>query len=123
MKDFKEIFGIALGLLLKMLEVLMGASIFVIAMKGQELTLVENLLFYMYLVFECFLNLIPCYFGGEIYTTSDNFVNDIFSSEWSEADRIYKKSMIIFIENLKEPVKLSFAGFPNLNLQKFQEVK
>jgi len=121
MNDFLSVFGTLHGLFLKIMEFLIAACMFAILQNNSSL--VSNVMFFGYILGLETLIFIPCYFGGEIYITTEDFISDIFSCEWIEADLKYKKMFSIFMEYLKKPVSFDVLLHPNLNLQKFAEVR
>jgi len=100
-----------------------GACIFVITKGEDQLTFRENLMFYAYIAILVIYIFILSYFGDMIFSTSSQFLYDLFSSDWVDADMKYKKTMIIVMENMKQPVKLSVLFYDSVNLQLFQDVR
>ena len=121
--DFKEIWGAIIGIFYKMIVIIIGACIFVITKGEDQLTIRENLMFYGYIAVCVIYIFILSYFGDMIYLTSSQFLYDLFSSDWVDADMNYKKAMIIVMENMKQPVKLSALFYDSINLQLFQDVR
>ena len=122
MNELEDLFGTSFGLFLKAVEIVIGTSIFAITKGEDQFTFGENLTFFGYIAVLTFDNLMPSYLGNEIYSTSEEFLYDLYSSEWIDADLKYKKMMIIFMENLKNPVGLNVMWYKNLNLERFMEV-
>jgi hypothetical protein len=116
--DINEIFGVGMGLLLKMSEIIIGACIFVIAKVDTD-----SVTFYFYVAVLAVTNFIPCFFGGEMLETTERYLYDIFTSDWLEANLKYKKLLITFMENLKRPIAVRFAGYEKINLERFTEVR
>ncbi|CAG9806588.1 unnamed protein product [Chironomus riparius] len=119
--DFKEICGRNIGVFYKSVVIIIGACIFVITKGEDQLTFRENLIFYFYIAALLMYMFIMSYFGDMIYSTSSQFLYDLFSSDWVDADMKYKKAMIIVMENMKKPVKLSVLFYDSINLQLFQD--
>ena len=116
------LYGFILGFFLKVIEFLTAGCVFVIIQLGNKSALGSNCVFIFFIVtIEAFV-FIPCYFGGTIYITSNDYITDLFSCEWDEADVKYKKMIYIFMEYLKTPVSLNVWLHPQLNLEKFTEV-
>ena len=113
---FIDTFGSLICVLYNIILFVFGASIFALTIRG-------NLMFYIYIFLTLFFLYIPSYFGQEILSTSEDLLYDLFSSEWIEADLKYKKSMIIFMENLKQPIRMKILIFDYLNLSGFQNVR
>lgn len=122
MSDLDSLFGSIFGLFFKSVELIIGSCIFAITKGEQKFTFGKNLTFYGYIAVLTFDNFIPSYLGHEIYATTCDFSEDLLSSEWIEADLRYKKVMVIFLENLKKPIKMSVMWFENLDLERFREV-
>ncbi|XP_070502881.1 odorant receptor 59b-like [Chironomus tepperi] len=119
--DFKSIWGPTIGIFYKLVVIVTGACIFFITKRDDQHSFHENLIFYAYIVVMVIYIFIMSYFGDMIYSTSSRFSYDLFSSDWIDADMKYKKAMIIVVENMKQPVKLSVLFYDSLNLQLFQD--
>lgn len=122
MKDFSSVFGTLHGIFLKIMEFLIASCMFAI-LRNMDINLFgSNFIFIGYILGLETLIFIPCYFGGEIYVTTNNFTSDIFTCDWIDADLKYKKMMRIFMEYLKKPISFDALLHPNLNLQMFMTV-
>jgi hypothetical protein len=64
-----------------------------------------------------------CYFTQKIQSSSEQFVHDLYDSEWISATLKYKKVMLTFNENLKVPIKLRILKTFHVNLETFQAVR
>lgn len=62
-----------------------------------------------------------CYFGHELFLVSSKLLNAIFYSNWIE-DEIDKKSMFIFMENLKRDMEISAFKIFHINLDTFTTI-
>jgi hypothetical protein len=123
MNDMKAIYGVVLGLLLKACELIAAACNFVITHGEERLQFNKELLIYCGYGMCClFIHYIPCCIGDEIYAITDGFSYDLFSSDWTDGDRRYKTSMLIFGENLIKPIKLSFFFYDKLTMETLKEV-
>lgn len=120
--DFKSIWSEIIGMFFKIIVICIGGCIFVITKGEDQLTYRESLIFYVYIVLSVFYIFILSYFGEMIYSTSSEFSYSLFSSDWVNADMKYKKAIIIVMENMKQPVKLSVLFYDCLNLKLFQDV-
>jgi hypothetical protein len=123
MNDFSSVFGTLHGIFLKIMEILVAACMFAILQNKDNVSLGSNFMFFGYILGLETLIFIPCYLGGEIYITTEDFISDLFSCEWTEADLKYKKMFIIFMEYLKKPLSFNALLHRNLNLEKFTEVR
>ena len=122
MSDYSSIYGYIFGIFLKVSEVLTAGCVFVIIHLGNNSVLLANWIFFFNIfIIEVFV-FIQCYFGGSIYCTSNDYIADLFSSDWILADVKYKKVIYIFMEYLKTPVSLDIWLHPHLNLKNFTEV-
>ncbi|KAG5669046.1 hypothetical protein PVAND_016947 [Polypedilum vanderplanki] len=121
--DWKENYGLFIGVMLKTFEVVIGAAIFMSTKGDRKLTFEENVVFYFFIVIGLSYHFVPCYYGNLIYTVTNTFGYDLFSSDWTDGNLKYKKAMIVFGENLKQPVALSVSFYENLTLETFQVVK
>lgn len=62
------------------------------------------------------------YLGNEILLSSDNINYNFFQSDWIEQPQSTKKSMIVFVEYLKNPHKLVIGKMYPLTLETFTRV-
>lgn len=122
MRDFNLHFGAVIGIHYKFGILSTGVLIFVVTNGENYLTLNENLLFLFYIIIVLSFIFIFSYFGQEIHSVSERFSFDLFSSDWINGDLKYKKTMIIFMENLKQPAKFSTPFCDCINLETFQQV-
>lgn len=67
-------------------------------------------------------NLIYCYFGQKMYDSSEKALDSIFHSQWYNTELKTKKNIIIFLENLKNPLKISIYGVYDLDLMMFRNI-
>lgn len=87
---------------------------------------IDNTLIFLYSVYGVItLSLIfqPCLIASEIEYASKAFNYDIMRCNWTEVDVKLRKVMMIFMENMKKPIKLSAFGIFDINLETFLEVK
>jgi hypothetical protein len=120
--DWKEIYGFHIGSFMQTTATYIGAAIFAITNGDENLTFDESFIFVGYVFGATCALFIPCYFGNVLLDVTDDLSYDLFSSEWVDADMKYKRSMIIFGENLMQPIVLSAWGFEEITLEIFQEV-
>jgi hypothetical protein len=66
--------------------------------------------------------LLFCDYGSDIKTNSQNFLRDVYLTDWAYADKETKKNLIILQENFKKPVSLKVAGFVEINMELFLQV-
>lgn len=66
---------------------------------------------------------LPCYYGNEIIIKSDRMTRKIFSSQWVGGSRQFRKIMVIFMERLKRPAKITAGRLFGLSLQSFSSVR
>ena len=64
----------------------------------------------------------PCYYGSEIIASSEKLSTSLFHSEWFKQDKQFTKSMLIFMEKVKKPIKISVYGLYDLDLSYFTAV-
>lgn len=122
MSDYSSIYGYIFGIFLKVIEFLTAVCVFVIIQLGSNSVLLTNWIFFFFIfMIEVFV-FIQCYFGGAIYSTSNDYIADLSSSDWVLADIKYKKMIYIFMEYLKMPVSFDIWLHPQLNLEKFTDV-
>lgn len=123
MSDFTFVYGAILGSFLKIIEFLIAACVFVLLQQKSDITTDTNWILILFIINSEVFTLIPCYFGDRIYNTSNGFIADLFSCDWNKADVKHKKMIYIFMEYLKTPVSLDVWFHPQLNLQKFTDVR
>jgi hypothetical protein len=83
----------------------------------------QSLLFFVfYTIFVLCQVFILCFHGSNIEHQSQQFIDELFMSEWFEADFKYRKMVVMVIENLKKPIKLKAFGFNEINLEFFLQV-
>jgi hypothetical protein len=70
---------------------------------------------------EIFLLLIPNFFSDRILTKSELILQSSYSSIWYEQNKMFKKSLLVFMEQLKNPIKFGITEIFDLNLEKFLE--
>lgn len=61
---------------------------------------------------------LPCFFGNLIFHKSSELSGFLYSSNWIDQPKAYKKNFILFCERLKRPIILT-AGILNLKLDTF----
>lgn len=65
----------------------------------------------------------PGYYGSEIFSVSGMLSTSLFHSDWfEEKDKNFKLAMIIFMEKVKKPKKMSIFGVYDVNLETFSLV-
>ena len=75
--------------------------------------------FFFYLSSIIVQTLIPCYYGSEIMAVSDKLSASLFHSEWMYENKNFKTSMMVFLEKVKKPIKITVFGFYVVNLATF----
>lgn len=73
----------------------------------------------MPMLLEIFL---PCYFGSEILTNSQELLTSIYHSNWTVTNKRYKTMMLIFVERTKKSLSVSAVRVVQLNLETFTRV-
>lgn len=66
--------------------------------------------------------LLPCHFGNELIWASGELSSSLFHGNWINQSKEFKIVMKIFMENLKNPVKISAFGVFDLSLQTFLKI-
>lgn len=81
----------------------------------------KALSFAVLLTLEIFL---PCYIGQELIEASMNLTDAIGHSNWCSGtmSKKTKKTIVIFMENLKEPMRISFFNLINIDLMTFRNI-
>jgi hypothetical protein len=78
-------------------------------------------LFYTFSKF--FQIFVPCYYGNEVMLASQKPSSALFYSNWIKSNQKYKKSMKIFLENLKNPIKvIAVDGLVNIDFGTFRKI-
>lgn len=62
---------------------------------------------------------LPCYYGTEVHSASENLSTSLFHSEWYTESLSFKKGMLIFMERVKRPVTITVFDVYHVNLQTF----
>jgi hypothetical protein len=65
---------------------------------------------------------VPCYHASTIESQSDQFVNDLYASEWIDGNSEQRKMILMMMENLKKPLLLCAFGLDAINLAFFDGV-
>ncbi|KAL7029121.1 hypothetical protein ACKWTF_006108 [Chironomus riparius] len=63
-----------------------------------------------------------CYFAQQIQSSSEEFIVDLYANDWTTSDHKYKKMMLIFNENLQQPITMRIFKTFNVNLETFQSI-
>jgi hypothetical protein len=63
-----------------------------------------------------------CFYGNEIEQNSQHFLDDVYETDWINADRKSQRNFIIIQENLKNSDKIRAAGFLKINIEIFLAV-
>lgn len=65
---------------------------------------------------------LPCYYGNKISLASEKISSTLFHSNWIDHDAKYKSSVKIFLENSKQPIKISALGVLNIDYETFTTI-
>lgn len=79
-------------------------------------TIILSLSFVILMTFEIFL---PCFYGSELKRSSENLTDAIYMSDWLNCEIKTKKMIVIFTENLKQPMQISYHHLVDVNLESF----
>jgi len=74
---------------------------------------------FVYLILLLFIVFLPCYYGSRITGLSTKLSAQLFHSELHVENRVDRKLIIILMENLKKPIKISIVGVFEVNLETF----
>lgn len=77
----------------------------------------------LYILGMIFEILMPCYYGSIIKEKSEQLPTQMFSANWSEQSKKFKKSMLIFGERAIRPVSPFAGGILALSLPTFVSVR
>jgi hypothetical protein len=66
---------------------------------------------------------IPCFYGSSIKHQSEQFIFDLFASDWTGSDVKHQKMMVFVMENMKHPMSLRAFGMTEVKLEYFVQVK
>lgn len=66
--------------------------------------------------------LLPFYFGNELIVASEKLSTSLFHCQWHEQSEKFKTSMKIFMEDGKNPVKISAYKVFDLSLETFMKI-
>jgi hypothetical protein len=95
------------------------SNIFLASMVDNISTFLHGLTFCVSLSIE---NFIYCYFGQNLMNSSEKVSNSVFHSEWYKMKLATIKNLKMFMENLKNPLRISIYGVYDLNLMMFQKI-
>lgn len=65
---------------------------------------------------------LPFYFGNEIIEASKKLQSSLIRSNWFERCQRFKTAMMIFMENAREPIRVTALIIFELNLQNFLKI-
>lgn len=65
---------------------------------------------------------LPCYYGNEIFITSQELTTQVFHSEWLSESKEYKKSLKFIMEISKKPIKITSYNLLKINYETFTSV-
>lgn len=124
MNDMKAIFGAVIGLLLKILEIISGACLFLVSPDEETIRFNARLLIFGgYKLAAFVMHLIPCFIGSEITELSAELIHDLYLCEWVNRNPRFQSSMLIIGEVIKNPIKLNVLFYPELTLVALQTVR
>jgi len=66
--------------------------------------------------------LVICYYANEVTIVSDKITTTLFHSAWENKDPKFRTSMIIFMENAKQPIKVTSLKIFDVNLETFKTI-
>jgi hypothetical protein len=64
---------------------------------------------------------VPNYYSHRILTKSFDILDACYESIWYEQNKTFQKTMLVFMEQLKKPIKFEIVGVIDLNLEEFLE--
>jgi hypothetical protein len=62
---------------------------------------------------------LPCYFAEILKVSSYELSNGLFHSNLSANDKSFRSSAVIFMENLKRPIKMQAIGIFAIDIENF----
>lgn len=65
------------------------------------------------------LTFLPCYYGNELSVASEKIPIAFFHSKWFMNDSKFRKTALIFMENVKQTMKIDSYGLFIANLNSF----
>lgn len=65
---------------------------------------------------------LPCYYGNEIFITSQELSQKLFHSQWLDGSKKYKKSLTLMMEIIKKPIKINAYALLKINYETFTAV-
>lgn len=117
--DIEENFKIAFLFQCTVSSLIIGLSAFSMTYLTTPSLLITTAIYCMPMMFEIFL---PCYYAHELMLASENLMITVTHSKWIETDKATKKILIIFLENLKRPLQITFHGLMDINLVTFTNI-
>lgn len=122
MEQLESLFGVFFGIFHKSSTIVLGATIFVVTKIENLSVFYESAYFYYVILLDILCLFILSYLGELVKSTTKDYVYHAYFSDWIDAGIKYKKSMILFMENLQSPITLGCWFYDSLDLEIFQQV-
>jgi hypothetical protein len=94
----------------------------ILSTSPQTNNLQVALKFFFFLIPLTLQMLLPCYISTELTVASEKLSMTLFHTEWTIESERLKKSMKIFMENAKNPMKIFVLKIFELNLENFVKI-
>jgi len=62
------------------------------------------------------------FYGARVIEASTKLSTSLFHTEWTQENRQFRTTLIIFMENAKKPLKLMALGIFEINLMNFRSI-
>lgn len=115
----EELFGVVFFCQSLGSYIVIGFFIFNYSESVEFLDLLKSAVLVMLAIYEIFL---PCFFGSQLNGASSNLTDEVYCSNWLNLDFKTKKILVTFMENLKNPMEITYHGLFDANLESFQEI-
>lgn len=117
--EIENQFGLIFFIQFLVSTVAIGFSVFVLSTASDASNFVFFFVYTLPILFDIYL---PCYYGHELMLSSENLIDATKNSGWSKANRKTKQALMIFLEEAKKPIKISYRRLREVNLVSFADI-
>lgn len=121
-REIQNNFGAILFAQCTISSIVIGLSVFTVSIIEEQSTKVIISCYCLPVTFQIFM---PCYFGNELMIASKEVMDSILAVKWfsrAKNEKKIKSTLMIFTENLKVSLIISFHGLMNINLITFTNI-
>jgi hypothetical protein len=118
-EDINDAYGIIFFLQASGSSLNLCTSIFTASMVDNYVAKAQAMILCVPLLIQIFA---PCFFGQRLKDSSINISVALFNSKWYNLDEKSRKLVVVFMENLKQPMKIEYRGLIEANLETFTNI-